>query len=53
MQVGAGLAGCDAFAGSGARFDDLGKLALLLGGEEGDKPDFIEVLTDGIAHGTH
>ena len=37
--------------GRHARLDDLGELALLLGGEQRHEPDLVEVLTDGIAHG--
>ena len=32
------LAGVDALSGGDAALDDLGQLALLLGGEEGTKP---------------
>ena len=39
------LAGLLASPGRRALLDDLGQLALFLSGEEGDEPDFVEVLT--------
>ena len=49
--LGGVVAGVDGGAGLHARFDRLGELALLGGGEEGHEADLVEVLTDGIAHG--
>ena len=40
------LAGLDGGRGVAALLDDLRELALLLGGEEGDEADLVEVLTD-------
>ena len=37
-------------AASRPALDDLGQLALLLGGEERDLADLVEVLTDRITH---
>ena len=44
------VAGGDALAGGDAALDDLGELALLLGVEQRDGADLIEVLTNGITH---
>ena len=44
LQLAAALAGLDARARPRALLDDLGELALLLGGEQGDEPDLVEVL---------
>ena len=40
------LAGVEALLGLAALLDDLGELALLLGGEERHHADLVEVLTD-------
>ena len=50
LELAAALAGVEALARRRARLDDLGELALLLGGEEGDQADLVEVLADRIAH---
>ena len=49
--LGGVLAGLDGGAGLHAGLDDLGELALLLGGEQRHEPDLVEVLTYGICHG--
>ena len=43
--LGGVVAGFDGGAGLHARFDGLGELALLHGGEQGDEADLVEVLT--------
>jgi hypothetical protein len=50
--LGGVLPGLDQGAGLRAGLDDLGELALLLGGEEGHQPDLVQVLTYGICHGS-
>ena len=51
LELGGSCSPCvEALAGGDARLDDLGELALLLGGEQGDEADLVEVLTDGITH---
>ncbi len=45
------LAGLETLAGLDAGLDDLGELALLLGGEQRHEADLVEVLTYGITHG--
>src|SRR5690606_8430675 len=50
-ELAAALARVDASLGLTPTLDDLRELALLVGGEQGDEADFVEVLTNRITHG--
>ena len=45
LLLGGVVSGFDGGSGLHARFNGLGELALLRGGEQGDEPDLVEVLT--------
>ena len=50
LQGGAALAVGELLGGLAAGFDDARELALVLGGEQGDLADVVQVQTDGVVH---
>ena len=50
LEVGAALAVGEPLGGLAAGFDDARQLALVLGGEEGDLADVVQVQADGVVH---
>ena len=50
LEGGATLAGVELLRRFAAGFDDAGQLALVLGGEQGDLADVVQVQTNGVVH---